>query len=277
MTRSLVFYGSTLLLLCVIACPRSQSQQDVLTPPLGSNQPAGVSANPHPPYQIIATYPHDPDAFTQGLVYFEGYLYESTGRFKKSTLRRVRLDTGEILAQRKLDDSLFGEGITLWKDKIIQLTWQGGIGFVYDRNSFEPIGQFTYPGEGWGICADTHHLWMSDGSAVLRKLDPETFQELSRLPVRERDRPIARLNELEFIKNEIWANIWLTDDIVRIDPQTGSVTGRLTFSNLWPVNQRRSDEAVLNGIAYDAKGDRLFVTGKLWPKLFEIKIAETGQ
>lgn len=264
-----MFFCGAALALGMLHCSRSQTVHE--TEPR-HDLPAPAAAGPDRPYDIIATYPHDPEAFTQGLFFHDGFLYESTGRFKKSTLRRVRLADGKVVMQRKLDDTLFGEGITLWKNKIIQLTWQGGIGFVYDRTTFEPIGQFHYPGEGWGICADSESLWMSDGSSSLRRLDPETFRELSRLPVSERGRPITRLNELEFIKNEIWANIWLTDDIVRIDPQSGTVTGRIAFTDLWQPPNRRSDEAVLNGIAYDAQADRLFLTGKLWPQLFEVKI-----
>ena len=223
-------------------------------------------------YAVQHTYSHDPNAFTQGLAYWRGYLYESTGLNGRSSIRKVKLETGKILRQRDLSRDYFGEGITLWKSRVIELTWQSHVAFVYDRDTFEPRGTFTYTGEGWGLTHDATNLIMSDGTADLRFLDPETFKERRRVTVTDGGRPVARLNELEYVKGQVFANIWTTDDIVRIDPLSGRVLGRIDLRGLLPEQQKASD-AVLNGIAYDQAGDRLFVTGKLWPKIFEIKIA----
>jgi glutamine cyclotransferase len=223
-------------------------------------------------YRVVHVFPHDPQAFTQGLVYLDGLLYEGTGLNGQSTIRQVRLENGEVLRLQKLDAQYFGEGIAIFGGTLFELTWQSGIGFLYDRSSFERKGTFTYRGEGWGLTHDGRRLIMSDGTADLRFIDPATQKELSRIQVRDSGRPVEHLNELEYVKGEILANVWQTDRIARISPKTGVVTGWIDLKGLLsPAEQTR--DAVLNGIAYDAAGDRLFVTGKLWPKLFEIRIA----
>jgi len=223
-------------------------------------------------YQVVNAYPHDRGAFTQGLVFESGVLYESTGQRGRSTLRRVDLVSGDVLQIRKLPDQLWGEGITIFSEKIIQLTWQSGVGFVYDKNSFELLKEFHYPTEGWGITHDGKRLIMSDGTSTLRFLDPETFEEIGRIEVRDEDGPVTRLNELEYVRGEIYANVWQTDRIARIAPDTGEVMGWIELARILSPEDRTEPVDVLNGIAYDAENDRLFVTGKLWPKLFEIEL-----
>lgn len=230
---------------------------------------------PDPPvfdYRVVNTYPHDPRAYTQGLVYYRGFLFESTGRKGRSTLRKVRLETGEVIQQYPLDGKYFAEGLTDWGNFLIQLTWRSGIGFVYNLETFAMERQFSYTGEGWGLTHDRKHLIMSDGSSMLRLLDPVTFRETGKLKVTDRGKPVENLNELQFVHNEIFANVWRTQRIARIDPQSGDVTGWIDLGGLLPASNHTSIEAVLNGIAYDAAGDRLFVTGKLWPRLFEIQL-----
>jgi glutamine cyclotransferase len=223
-------------------------------------------------YNIVNTYPHDRDAFTEGLVFENGVLYEGTGLLEHSTLRRVELETGDILQIRELSDQFFGEGITIYGDKIIQLTWQSNIGFVYDKNSFELLQEFNYSTEGWGITHDGTRLIMSDGTSTLHFLDPQTFEEIGHLEVFDNDGPVTRLNELEYVQGEIYANVWQTDRIARIAPETGRVVGWVDLGGLLTAEDRSEPVDVLNGIAYDAETDRLFVTGKLWPKLFEIEL-----
>ena len=223
-------------------------------------------------YSIVNTYPHDPDAFTQGLVFEDGVLYEGTGLYGQSSLRRVELETGGILQIRELSDQFFGEGITIYGDRIIQLTWQSHIGFVYDKNSFELLQQFSYSTEGWGIAHDGMRLIMSDGTSTLHFLDPQTFEEVGQLNVTDSSGPVTRLNELEYIQGEIYANVWQTDLVARISPETGQVVGWIDLEGLLTAEDRTEPVDVLNGIAYDADSDRLFVTGKLWPKLFEIEL-----
>ena len=227
-------------------------------------------------YNIVNIYPHDPGAFTQGLVFENGVLYEGTGGFGNSTLRRVELETGAILQIRELSAQFFGEGITIYGNKIIQLTWQSNIGFVYDKNSFELLQGFNYSTEGWGITHDGERLIMSDGTSTLHFLDPETFEEIGQLEVFDNDGPVIRLNELEYIQGEIYANVWQTDRIARIAPETGQVIGWVELGGLLTTEDRLEPVDVLNGIAYDANTDRLFVTGKLWPKLFEIELISPG-
>jgi glutamine cyclotransferase len=224
-------------------------------------------------YRVVKTYPHDSRAYTQGLVYRDGVLFESTGLNGRSTLRKVRLETGEVLQQHQLEARYFGEGLVDWSGQLIQLTWQTNVGFVYDLKTFKPIRQFAYPGEGWGITHDGKRLIMSDGepSGQLRYLDPTSLKETGRLTVRDQGRPVAMLNELEFVRGEIFANIYQTDRLARIDPASGRVVGWVDLSGLLSAVERR-DTDVLNGIAYDQAGDRLFVTGKLWPRLFEITL-----
>ncbi len=223
-------------------------------------------------YTVVNTYPHDPAAFTQGLVYADGLLYEGTGRRGQSTLRRVELETGTVLEQVALEPEYFGEGIALFGDTIFQLTWQANVGFRYARESFTRLGEFTYPTEGWGLTHDGERLIMSDGTATLSFRDPATFAEIGRVEVTDATGPVTRLNELEYIQGEVYANIWQTDRVARIDPATGRVTAWIDLSGLLSPEDRRQPVDVLNGIAYDPATDRLFVTGKLWPKLFEIDL-----
>ena len=227
-------------------------------------------------YRVVNTYPHDPKAFTQGLVFENGFLYEGTGIFKRSTLRKVELETGNVVQLYELPDNYFGEGITIYEDRIIQLTWQSREGFVYDRDSFELLQKFDYPTEGWGITHDSRQLIMSDGTANLYFLDPETFVETGKIQVSDSSGPVTRLNELEYINGVIYANIWQTDRIARISPDTGEVICWIDLEGLLKPEDKEQKVDVLNGIAYDAVEDRLFVTGKLWPKLFEIIPVDTS-
>jgi glutaminyl-peptide cyclotransferase len=227
-------------------------------------------------YQIVHVYPHDPNAFTQGLQYLDGVLYEGTGLLGRSSIRRVALETGKVEQKRDVPAQYFGEGITVWKNVLIELTWQSHVAFVYDRATFEPKRQFSYPGEGWGLTHDGTNLIMSDGTDELRYLDPVTFVEKRRLKVTAAGAPLRDLNEIEFVKGEIFANIWQTDYVARIAPATGKVTAYIDLRRLLSPAERAQTD-VLNGIAYDAARDRLFITGKLWPKLFEIKIIAKGR
>lgn len=223
-------------------------------------------------YRIVHTYPHDPKAFTQGLIYLSGYLYESTGLEGQSTLRKVDLQTGKVLQRYDLAPDIFGEGLTNWKNTLIQLTWKAGNAFVYDRATFHLLHTFHYSGEGWGLTQDGAHIIMSDGSSSLRFLDPQTFQELKRILVTDGGVEVHDLNELEYIHGQIYANVWMTDLIAMISPQSGHVTGWIDLSGLRPASTQGNSDAVLNGIAFDAARNRLFVTGKLWPELFEIQL-----
>lgn len=226
-------------------------------------------------YRVINAYPHDPKAFTQGLIYYQGDLYEGTGLKGQSSVRRVELTTGRVLQNQPLDGEYFGEGITLWKDHLIQLTWTSRIGFVYDRQTLEKIQEFSYATEGWGLTQDGTHLILSDGSSTLYFLDPETFRPIRTLSVHDQGTPLVYLNELEYINGEIWANVWTSDRLARINPESGQVTGWVDLSGLLAsqnLPEQTHPDAVLNGIAYDPAGDRLFVTGKLWPKVFEIQV-----
>jgi len=223
-------------------------------------------------YIRVNTYPHDPQAFTQGLIFLEGFLYESTGLQGRSSLRKVELESGRIVKQDNLPPHLFGEGLTHWKDRLVQLTWRSGLGLVYERETFRLIKKFNYPSEGWGLTQDGRHLIMSDGSALLYFLNPETFREVKRLEVRDGDQPLRNLNELEFVNGEVYANVFMTERIARISPKTGQVTAWIDLKGLLSPKDAGQPVDELNGIAYDTEGNRLFVTGKLWPKLFEIKI-----
>jgi glutamine cyclotransferase len=230
------------------------------------------AAAPVAGYRVVHTYPHDRDAYTQGLEFVNGQLYESTGINGRSSIRRVQLETGKVLQRRDIANEHFGEGITIWRTLLFELTWQSRIAFVYDKDSFQPKGSFMYTGEGWGLTHNDTNLIMSDGTPELRFLDPATFKEQRRVRVTDAGRPIAALNEIEYIKGQIFANVWMTDRVARIEPQTGRVAGWIDFTGLISPAERTTSDAVLNGIAYDAAGDRLFVTGKLWPRLFEVKI-----
>jgi glutamine cyclotransferase len=223
-------------------------------------------------YQVIHEYPHDPDAFTQGLVFDDGCLYEGTGLWGESSLRRVDLETGEVLQIHELEGEYFGEGIAVFaEDRIAQITWKAETGFVYDKESFDLLEQFEYETEGWGLTYDGETLIMSDGTATLHFLDPETFEEVSTVVVQDPDGPVTLLNELEYVNGKIYANVWYSDRVAIIDPGTGWVTGWINLQGLLSPEEAE-DANVLNGIAYDAAGDRLFVTGKWWPKLFEIQV-----
>jgi glutaminyl-peptide cyclotransferase len=223
-------------------------------------------------YRVLHTYPHDRQAFTQGLVFVDGHLYESTGLEGSSSLRMEDLDSGRILAFHDVPSQYFAEGLTNWGSTLIQLTWQSHIALVYDRATFRLLRTFHIDGEGWGLTQDGKNLILSDGSAALRFLDPTTFREVRRITVNDHGTPVTQLNELEFIHGEIYANVWHTDRIARISPATGQVLGWIDLSGLLPAYARTNGEAVLNGIAYDAAHDRLLVTGKLWPSIFEIKV-----
>lgn len=222
-------------------------------------------------YQVVHTYPHDRNAFTQGLEFRAGVLYEGTGIYGRSSLRKVKLETGEVLQKTDLDPTYFGEGITVLNERISQLTWQTQTGFVYEQLTFKPLRQFKYPGEGWGLANDGSRIYMSDGTPQIRFWDPTTYQETGRITVRDGKQDVDDLNELEYYRGEILANVWLTDRIVQFSPKDGRVTRWIDLKGILPESEKAQD-SVLNGIAYDSVGDRLFVTGKLWPKLFEIKI-----
>jgi glutamine cyclotransferase len=226
---------------------------------------------------VVHAYPHDPGAFTEGLFYLNGFLYESTGLEGKSDIRKVQLATGKVVQRRAIDRKYFGEGVIAWKGKLVELTWQSEIGFTYDLATFKPRSQFHYQGEGWALTTDGKRIIMSDGTPQLRFLDPETLAETGRLDVTINGRPLAMINELEWVKGEILANVWQTNYVVRIDPRTGKVTGVIDLSPLVQQEQSQAQARgrpidVLNGIAYDAAHDRLFVTGKLWPHLYEIRL-----
>ena len=224
-------------------------------------------------FTVVHAFPHDSAAYTQGLAYDDGFLYEGTGRNGQSSLRRVNLETGAVLQRVELQPEFFGEGITIYKDRVFQLTWQSHICFVYDLTNFRQLRQFTYTGEGWGLAAGSGELFMSDGTSEIRVLDPETFREKRRIKVRDRSKPLDQLNELEFVEGQIFANVWHSNRIARISPETGAVVGWIDLAGLLSPVYHIEPEAVLNGIAYDASRKRLFVTGKLWPSVFEIKLS----
>lgn len=221
--------------------------------------------------EVVARYPHDPSAFTQGLAIEDGELYESTGQYGASSLRLVDLESGRVERLVGLPRNYFGEGIAIANGRIYQLTWQSRTGLVYDLETFEPLERFSYSGEGWGITYDGTHLIVSDGTSTLRFLDPERFEVVRRISVTDAGTPVTRLNELEYIDGEVWANIWYEDRIVRIAPEDGRVLGWLDLSHVYPAAQRNREQ-VLNGIAHDRDSDRIFVTGKNWPALFEVRI-----
>jgi glutaminyl-peptide cyclotransferase len=238
-------------------------------------QSAQRSGTKHPEeytFKVVREFPHDPTAFTQGLAYRDGYFYEGTGLHGESSLRQVRMKTGEVVRKVDLAPQFFGEGVALVGNKVVQLTWQSHIGFVYQLSDFRWLRSFSYPGEGWGITANGHEFFMSDGTAEIRVLDSSTFLEKRRFRVHDETSPITQLNELEFVETEIFANVWQTDRIARISPQTGEVAGWIDLTSLLAPARRPDPGAVLNGIAYDPRGKRLFVTGKLWPSIFEIQV-----
>ena len=223
-------------------------------------------------YNVVNTFAHDPKAFTQGLIFEEGFLYEGTGLYGKSVLRKVELETGNVLQEHKLPDEFFGEGITIYGDRIIQLTLKSKIGFVYNKETFELLREFSYPTEGWGLTHDGKHLIMSDGTPMLYFLDPETFAQNHKIMVLDQDSPVWGLNELEYIDGQIFANVWPTERIVRIEPKTGEVIGWIDTEGILAPQDHSEPVDVFNGIAYDPANRRLFVTGKFYPKLYEIKL-----
>jgi glutamine cyclotransferase len=237
--------------------------------------PSAATAQDRAPiqsYEVVASFPHDPGAFTQGLLFQDGVLYESTGLHGRSSIRKVDPATGQVLQQRDIEAKYFGEGIVAWKDRLIEITWRDGVAFVYDLKTFAPKSTFTYQGEGWGLTHDGKRLIMSDGTDELRFLDPETYAETGRLRVTDGGGSVFNLNEIEWVEGEVWANIWGSDWIARIDPGTGKVKAWIDMTGLLPAAERTGAEDVLNGIAYDAKGRRVLVTGKLWPRLYEIRV-----
>jgi glutamine cyclotransferase len=227
-------------------------------------------------FHVVRAYPHDPKAFTEGLFYKDGFLYESTGLEGHSSIRKVRLETGTVIQAREIPPQYFGEGIVAWKGRLIELTWRSQIGFVYDLATFKPLSTFHYQGEGWALTRDASRLIMSDGTPQIRFLDPATLRETGRITVTANGVPLQNINELEWVRGQIWANVWQTSLIARIDPATGDVVGWIDLRPLAAMAGVRDPDAVLNGIAYDAAHDRLFVTGKLWPKLYEIKLTAPG-
>jgi glutamine cyclotransferase len=260
------------------------SKGRVGTPDLQSSAGNQTPAQPevvHYRYKVIKTYPHDRRFFTQGLVYEDGFVYEGTGLYGQSALYKRDLQTGKTVKTLRLPDKYFGEGITLFGDKLIQLTWKSKVGFVYTKDAFTPLREFKYSGEGWGLTHDGRRLILSDGTATLRFLDPNTYVETGRIEVRDQGRPVERLNELEYVASppatpaagpQIYANIWPTDQIVIIDPETGRVTGRIDMSGLWTPPADEQGDSVLNGIAYLPQTQHLLVTGKLWPRMYEIEL-----
>jgi len=257
------------LLLCLTLLSGCNSAADG-----NHTQPATPPNAPVPKYgyQIANIYPHDSNAFTQGLILLDGKLLESTGQEGTSSLRLVELETGKIRKKVDIPIPYFAEGLTVLNGKVYQLTWQHGLGFIYDLQTFEKVGQFNYDGEGWGLTTDGQSLILSDGTSRLRFIDPSSFRLTRTISVTDYKTPVAELNELEFVKGEIYANIWHDNRIAVIDPQTGHVKAWIDLTGLIPENELSDPEAVLNGIAYDQANDKLFVTGKLWPRLFEIRV-----
>lgn len=225
-------------------------------------------------YRVVHSYPHDPQAYTEGLLYLDGHLYESTGQVGSSSVRKVELETGKVLQSAPTPWPDYGEGIAVWKNRLIQLTWKNQEGFIYDLATLKPLARFPYVGEGWALTSDGRQLYMSDGTPVIRILDPDTLKQTGQIDVTADGQPLQNINELEWVKGQIYANVWLTTRIARIDPASGKVTGWIELAGLVPKPQQLADPTndVLNGIAWDAQHDRLFVTGKCWPKLYEIRL-----
>jgi len=263
MTRALRRHAHWCVLVVVSCCVAATA-----------GSPAAAQATtPVESYRVVKVYPHDPTAFTQGLIYRDGFLYESTGIRGQSSLRKVKLETGEVVVQRRAGlETHFAEGLAEWKGQLFQLTWQSKVALVYDLASFAPRGTFSFSGEGWGLTSDQRRFILSDGSNRLRFFDPMTFREIGHVEVTDQGRPVTDLNELEYVNGQVWANVWHTDRIARISPETGRVVGWIDLRGLMSGGFKLESEAVLNGIAYDAPSKRLFVTGKLWPRLFEIEV-----
>jgi len=268
MTRPRISIHFVLALLITASAPKLMAQ---------ATRKTATTTVPEYTFKVIHAYPHDQGAFTQGLFYKDGFLYEGTGLNGRSSLRKVRLDTGEVVQKVDLPERYFGEGIALLGWKIYQLTWKSGTGFVYDAQDFHQTGTFSYQGEGWGLTTLGRDLLMSDGTDEIRVLDGATLKEKRRIKVHDGDAPVTEINELEVVDGEIFANVWQTDRIARISPRTGKVLGWIDLAGILIPMYRRKPDAVLNGIAYDARGKRLFVTGKLWPNVFEIQLVQKKQ
>lgn len=266
------FIATGLSLLALAGCAKNTGGASAPAVPAANASGAAVNYG----YEVVRAWPHDRAAFTQGLVFLNGALLESTGLNGESSLREVELETGRVLKRIAVPREYFAEGLAVVGEQAFQLTWQNGKAFVYDRDTFRRLKEFTYEGEGWGLATDGRSLIFSDGSSRIRFLDPTTFTVQRTIDVQRDGQPVARLNELEYIKGEIFANVWQTDTVVRIDPATGRVTGTIDFAGLLAPQDRDSTTDVLNGIAYDAVKDRLFVTGKRWPKLFEVRLKPRG-
>jgi glutaminyl-peptide cyclotransferase len=244
---------------------------------LVARSPDAQAAVPVYGYEVVHTYPHDSQAFTEGLFYLNGFLYESTGLEGHSTIRKVALETGKVVQQVDVPPEYFGEGIVNWKQRLFSLTWKTQVGFEYDLATFKVRRRFAYSGEGWALTQDGKHLIMSDGTPELRFLDPNTLRETGRITVTYEGKSIRNVNELEWVKGRIYANVWQTDMMIMIDPVSGEISGVVNLAGLISPQERQGTDSVLNGIAYDAAHDRLFVTGKNWPKLFQIRILPAGQ
>jgi glutaminyl-peptide cyclotransferase len=261
-----LLFALLLTVLSLLGCQPSASGDRIKT------EPPGNAVVPKYGYQIVNIWPHDSNAFTQGLILTDGKLLESTGQEGSSSLRSVELQTGKVLKKVDVAVPYFAEGLTLLNGKIYQLTWQHNVGFIYDVNTFERVGQFNYQGEGWGLTTDGRSLILSDGSNRIRFIDPASFQVTKTITVLDGKIPVEQLNELEYVQGEIYANVWHDDRIATIDPQSGHVNAWIDLTGLMPDGELQDPEAVLNGIAYDQTNNKLYVTGKLWPRLFEIRV-----
>jgi glutamine cyclotransferase len=268
LATALLLTLGVLLLTGVHAMPERQRVK-VVSPPDGQPAPAPPEVA-HYRYKVVKTYPHDWRSYTQGLVYEDGFLYEGTGLYGQSAIYKRDLQTDKTIKMLRLPDKYFGEGITIFGDKLIQLTWQSHVGFVYQKDTFTPLSEFKYPMEGWGLTHDGKRLILSDGTPTLRFLDPNTYAETGRIEVRDQGRPVKSINELEFIDGSVYANIWQTDRIAIIDPKTGRITGWIDLSGLYTPPANDDGDCVLNGIAYLPQTKHLLVTGKLWPRMYEI-------
>ncbi|MDT7688001.1 MAG: glutaminyl-peptide cyclotransferase [Acidobacteriota bacterium] len=277
--RNLNGFLILLIILCAASCDPidGTNTANVKAPGNQTSQATPSASTEQTPiygYEVVNTFPHDPAAFTQGLVFNDGAFIESTGLERHSTLRRVELQTGKVLQKVDVPPFYFAEGMTLFAGKIYQLTWKGEKGFIYDPRTFQKTGEFNYTGEGWGLTHDADSLILSDGSERIRFIDPSDYKVKRTINVTDHDRPVQEINELEYVRGEIYANVWHQNRVARIDPQTGRVTAWIDLSGLLKAGDVSDEEAVLNGIAYDEQSDRLFVTGKLWPKIFEIKLKQ---
>lgn len=268
-------YGMQLALVAALGLAAFLVMRPTASPPVATVASVPTSAAPRDTpvhgYRIVKTFPHDRSAFTQGLIYRDGVFYESTGLNEQSTLRKVAVETGEVLQRVAVPDEYFAEGLTDWDDTLVQLTWTTGVAFVYDRASFKRLRQHTYTGEGWGLTRTDTHLVMSDGTPTIRLLDPATFAVTSRVQAHDESGPVSALNELEMVKGTLFANVWMTERIAMIELSTGRITGWIDLRGLLPAAERQRVD-VMNGIAYDSAGDRLFVTGKWWPHVYQIEV-----